>query len=272
MGNVSGGIPGTTSTTGTAPNRQSHETFATSPDGHFVGEDGFVVPKTFEEFYTQNPMGVRRWLMSKLQQRGADDRLMELEQELLLYLHSLPENSKHREKGANGHPVGCTDVIQCFDPIRQHGASVKRFHNFINLCLTNRLSTILTKQGRDALHRKNRLSIVQTPTDGSTEHLSARNEVDDRFLYRHSTYLADRHRRCQWSQTSVQTIFVQEFKAFLQREAPQMLAVVEAIANTASLKEASESLGISLKCLNKYRQRLKLLKNRFLTVGNALTG
>lgn len=265
-------IPRTGTLKGIEPHRPAQETFGTSPDGHFVGEDGFVVPKDFVEFYERNPMGVRRWLRSKVKQRGMDDLRLELEQELLLYLYSLPDNSKHREKGANGHEDGCTDVIQCFDPVKQHGASAKRFHNFINLCLTNRLSTLLTKQSRDALHRKNRLRIVATSADGSSGSESPRNGVDDRFLYRHSTYLASRHKGCRWSQTSVQTIFVQEFKTFVRREAPQMLAVLEAIANTGSFREASESLGISVKCMTKHQQSLQSLKNRFLTVGNALRG
>ena len=31
-------------------------------DGHYIGHDGFVVPKDFEEFYERFPLYVRKWV------------------------------------------------------------------------------------------------------------------------------------------------------------------------------------------------------------------
>jgi len=83
-----------------------------------VGEDGFVVPKDFGEFFERDPLRVRRWVTKRLNRRLGQDTILDLEQDLLLYLCALPPDSRFREKGANGRSDGCTDVIQCFDPVR----------------------------------------------------------------------------------------------------------------------------------------------------------
>jgi hypothetical protein len=127
------------------------ESFSVTADGRYVGEDGFHVPKDFREYFESDPLRVRRWLRRRLAGRFAKDTILDLEQDLLLYLCSLSPDSRFRQKGANGRPDGCTDVIQCFDPARHFGATAARFHHFINLCLANRLSSILAKQGRNPL-------------------------------------------------------------------------------------------------------------------------
>lgn len=131
------------------------ESFTVSPNGHYIGQDGFVVPKDFAEFFDRDPLWVRRWLRKRLRGSIGHEAILDLEQDLLLYLCSLPEKSKFRQKGTNGRPNGCADVIECFDPVRHFGAKAGRFHNFVSLCLAKRLSTIRYGQRRSPPHPLN---------------------------------------------------------------------------------------------------------------------
>lgn len=240
------------------------EPFSFSPDGHVVGRDGFVVPRNFDEFYERNPMGIRRWLMRRLPKRAGDDKVRELEQELLLHLCSLPDKSKYRRKSVN-HAQGCADRIQCFDPVRQHGASAKRFFNYVSLCLRNQLYTILSRQTRNPLCNEQNLTITDSASDddqkaNSTHH----SEVSGEYLYQHSSAARRESNKTGW-QANLQFMFIQEFRAFIEGQAPQLLVVVEAIACTGTLKEARESLGLTARTFEKYRKAIHVLKDRFVT-------
>jgi hypothetical protein len=104
--------------------------YTVSKDGHFVGDDGFVVPRSFEEFFERHPRYVRgrvrlRWPNVSSAER--EDR----ENELLIFLMTLPEKSKFRAPGYNGLPQGCRDRIQTFSPDHAYGASKPRFFNYV---------------------------------------------------------------------------------------------------------------------------------------------
>ena len=101
-------------------------------DSHFVGDDGFVVPGNFNEFFARFPQLVLSSYVRRRRQHGADD----LESELLLYLMTLPQRSKYRE-------AGLTDRIQSFDPARSYGASRARWQNWLNSLLHNRLCSLM---------------------------------------------------------------------------------------------------------------------------------
>ena len=107
-----------------------------------MGVDGFPVPKDFREFFERDPLWVRRWVTRRVGRRVGRDAVFDLEQELLVYLCALSPTSRFSERGANGRPMGCADVIQCFDPVRHYGATAARFHNFLNLCLLNQVERI----------------------------------------------------------------------------------------------------------------------------------
>ena len=143
------------------------ESFTVSRDGHYVGADGFLVPEDFREFFERDPLWVRRWIARRVGRRFGQDAAFDLEQELLLYLCAPSPKSRFRERGANGRPTGCADIIQCFDPVRHYGATAARFHNFLNLCLRNRLSTILAKQRREPVchDRAGRYSLAPEGTE-----------------------------------------------------------------------------------------------------------
>lgn len=230
-----------------------------------MGEDGFVVPKNFGEFFERDPLRVRRWVTKRLHRRFGRDTIPDLEQDLLLYLCTLPPDSRFRQKGANGRPDGCTDVIQCFDPVRHYGATAGRFHNFINLCLANRLSTILAKQRHNPIWDPRNLSI--SAFELSLENASgpeAAGRIDEAFLLKHSATFAAESRRRAHSEHPVLKAYVREFERFVGQQDPKLLLIVQAIQRCGTLRETERSTGMAN---HEFRRRwcdLSLLKNRFL--------
>jgi hypothetical protein len=182
------------------------ESFTISPDGHYVGQDGFLVPKNFEEFFERDPLWVRHWLTKRMRGRAERDAILDLAQDLLLYLCSLPEKSKFRRKGRNGRADGCTDVIQCFDPVR---------HN--------------------PLHHSNNLNISGPATErGSSE---GSGEASEEYLLIHSSILAMEYRKRKRSENILLRIFIKDFVSFTGKEAPELLAIIDAIQSTATSRK-----------------------------------
>jgi hypothetical protein len=93
----------------------THDLYTISEDGHFIGQDGFVVPRSFEEFFERHPRYVRG-RVRLCWPNGTDSEREDHESELLIFLMSLPDKSKFRALGYNGFPDGCKDRIQTFDP------------------------------------------------------------------------------------------------------------------------------------------------------------
>ncbi len=233
------------------------EPYTTSPDGHYVGCDGFVVPKNFAEFYEREPMSVRRFLMKKLHRQVVDEALLDMEQDLLLYLHYLPEKSKYRKEGK-------TDVISCFDPAKQHGANAKRFHNYLALCMSNRFCTLLHKQKKNPVYCKYNLSIVPELSErgrgDSGIPFQQSGEISEDFLHRVSVTAQSHH---DDEKTRIQTLFIAQFKDYVHRSAPEILPLVDAISS-GSVKEARATLGLNGRTFERYRETLELLRDCFL--------
>jgi hypothetical protein len=195
------------------------EPFTISADGHYVGKDGFIVPKDFGEFFERYPLRVRRWLTRRVRQRFSLDTILNLEQDLLVYLCTPAPNSRFRQRGANGRPDGCRDVIQCFDPVRHFGATAARFHNFINLCLANRLNTFLARQRLNPLCNPRNVSIVNFRENENGP--ESAGEVDEAYLFSHSGTFARECRRSADAEDAVLKAYVREFEQFvLERENP----------------------------------------------------
>jgi hypothetical protein len=208
---------------------------------------------------------VRRWVTKRLHRRFDQDTVLDFEQDLLLYLCTLPPNSRFREKGANGRPEGCTDVIQCFDPVRHYGATAGRFHNFINLCLANRLSTILAKERHNPVCDPRNLSISAfelSPENASGPAASGR--IDEAFLLKHSWTFAAESRRKAHADHPVLKAYVREFERFVGQQDPKLLLVVQAIQRCGTLLETERSTGMVNHEFRKCRHDVFLLKNRFL--------
>jgi hypothetical protein len=236
--------------------------FTIDPDGHYVGDDGFVVPKDFGEFFERYPLRVRRWVTRRLDRRFGQDWIVDLEQDLLLYLCTLPPDSRFRKKGANGRPDGCTDVIQCFDPVRHFGATAGRFHNFINLCLANRLSTILARQRRNPLCNPRNAGIANFQENERGPEPAG--EADEAYLRSHSRTFAAECRRRARADDPVLKAYLREFGQFVVLTKPKLIPVIHAIQRSATLRDAQKTIGLGNGEFLRCRQELGLLKDRFL--------
>src|ERR1019366_3562415 len=104
-------------------------------DGRFVGHDGFVVPKDFDEFHERFPQYVRNWVRRHADASAQKEDLEDWAQDLLIQLQHLPPTSKHRVAGKK-------DIVQTFDPHKHYGANQARFQNYINLCLANKFRSL----------------------------------------------------------------------------------------------------------------------------------
>jgi hypothetical protein len=237
------------------------EPFAESADGHYVGQDGFVVPKDFGEFFERYPLRVRHWLTRRLRQRFVKESILDLEQDLLLFLCTLAPESRFRRKGTNGRAVGCADVIQCFDPVRHFGATAGRFHNFINLCLANRLNTILARHSLNPLCNPRNVSLAHFHENEGRQEQAG--EVDEAYLLRHSVIFAGECCRRARAEDPFLKAYVREFERFVQQMKPRLVAVMHAIQRSATIRGAEKNLGMGNGEFRKCRQELSLLKNRF---------
>lgn len=228
------------------------DSFSQDEEGRFIGDDEFVVPKDFNEFYTLWPDYTRRWVMKRTHKVVVDPDVEDWEADLLMHLRYLPEKSKFRKPGVHRwHPEGCEDVIQVFDPILQYGASARRFFNYMKNCLSNRYSTINSKR------LKNPICALGNYALGSPMDETYSEVVDDEYIHRHCIVTQ--------SQTSQDTkIFLEEYKDFVASVDESLVPVLDALATTASYREASEDLHMNEAEFTRCRNRLRVLKDCFL--------
>jgi hypothetical protein len=108
------------------------ELIAKNADGHYVGTDGFVVPRNFTEFQERYPLYISSWVSKRFPEEI--DALTEI---LTTYVRTLPDTSVYREQGL-------TDLIQVFNPNAGHiqGADGMRFFHFVKVCLNRQLSRL----------------------------------------------------------------------------------------------------------------------------------
>jgi hypothetical protein len=217
----------------------------TIKDRHYVGADGFIVPANFEEYHLRYPDFVKRWIkkhvFGKFVATPAD--ASDLESELTLHLLSLPAASKFRRQGK-------TDRIQCFNPNKLSGATSGHFFYYIHICLQNRVRTMVDLEGRDALRdvaRNGHAGCLELKSD----HLRNINlsELDDRALEGNSPsademlyYLSQEVRLTVDKKFELveKAHFLKDFWRFVEKNEPEMLTVIEAIATTAFWVEAEK--------------------------------
>ena len=139
-------------------------------DGRYVGHDGFVVPKDFDEFHQRFPHHIPNWVKRHADRLALKEDLEDWTQDLIIHVKYLPPMSKHREAGKE-------DIVQTFDPAKHHGANQARFLNYINLCLANKFRTIHSKRRKDAMCHTGNLSL--------TGQVDAKNcgEADDEYCH-----------------------------------------------------------------------------------------
>jgi len=229
----------------------SGDSFTTDEDGHFVGDDGFVVPRDFGEFYMKYPEYTRRWVMKRIHRISVDMDVEDWEADLLMHLRYLPPSSKYRQPGSHRwHPEGCEDVIQIFDPILQYGASARRFFNYVKNCLSNRYSTIYSKQSKNPICTMGNL-VLGMPAEEYSE------VVDDEYVHHHCVQ--------PFKPVSEDVkIFLEEYRCFVNKTDPELLEVMAAIAQAGNYREAMEDMSMTEQEFNRARNRMRVLKDCFL--------
>lgn len=214
-------------------------------DGHYIGHDGFVVPKDFPEFYERFPQYVRRWVSRHAGACSSKGDIDEWTQDLCAHLSSLPATSKYRKAGNR-------DVIQTFDPVRHYGANLPRFLNYVNRCLANRFRTIHSNRMGDPICHAEPLSYSATaeeesaddkPHDALLERLkatdfSSRKQVDDRLL-------------------------IAEFIQFLRAQNPRLLSVLGTMTGTRA--EAARKLGATRTEIERLYRQIRKFGRAFLS-------
>jgi hypothetical protein len=227
---------------------RTHDPF-TVIGGHYVGHDGFNVPKNFDEFHERFPQYVRQWVRKHADRFAQPEDLEDWAQDLLIHLRYLPATSKHRKAGKQ-------DVVQTFDPRKHHGANSARFFNYINLCLANKFRSMQSARMKNPLSRPGNLSL--------TAHWEGedREQIGDEFCYAHSAYLRGRSQRQERKWDASHTL--SEFVEFLRREDASVLPVMGAIAATTRPAAAAESLGIAKPEFRRLYSRLRNLGQFFV--------
>jgi hypothetical protein len=217
-------------------------------DGRYIGHDGFVVPKSFDEFHERFPQYVRDWVNRHADRSTPKEDVEDWMQDLLIHLRYLPAASKHREAGKE-------DVVQTFDPHKHHGASSARFFNYVNLCLANKFRSMGSRRLKNPLYRPGNLSLTVYWEDAD------RDQVDDEFCHRRSEHLRERCQRQERQRDARQALA--EFLDFVRREDSSVLPAMEAIAATATLGAAAELLGTTKATFCRMRSRLRQLGTYF---------
>jgi hypothetical protein len=232
------------------------DTFTISADGHYIGDDGFVVPRNFDEFYEKYPKYVLNWVKKRLNRFVVDEDVEDWTQDLLIHMRWLPQASKHRLPGANGRPEGCMDVVETFDPYQQYGASERRFRNYINFCLANKFNTVQSKRQKNPVCRP-----------GNVAFGIALDEADptinsDEFIHANSQHLEAAADRVQKQHDD--RLFTNQFKNYVRKEDPSVFPAIEALEACGPMGEAAEYMGVTEPEFARYRARLKQLGECFL--------
>jgi len=230
--------------------------FTVNADGHFVGDDGFVVPMDFDEFYQRFPKYVLNWVKKRLNRFMVDEDVEDWTQDLLIHMKWLPQASKHRNPGANGRKKGCADVVETFNPYQQYGASERRFRNYINFCLANKFNTVQSKRQKNPVCRPGNVAFGVSLDETETQLNS------DEFIHSNSSHLAATAERVQKQHDD--RLFTNQFKDYVRKEDPSVFPAIEALEACGPMGEAAEYMGVNEQEFSRYRARLKQLAECFL--------
>ena len=217
-------------------------------DGRYVGHDGFVVPKDFDEFHERFPEYVRNWVKRHVDRSAPREDVEDWAQDLLIHLRCLPATSKHRKAGKQ-------DIVQTFDPHKHHGANSARFFNYINLCLGNRFRTMHSARMKNPICRAGNVSL------GGHFDESDSRQVDEEFCHLHSACLRGSCQRQERQRDARHALA--EFLQFVRHEDSRMLPVMEAIATGGMPGAAAELLGTTKADFCRMRSRLRQLGRCF---------
>jgi hypothetical protein len=223
-------------------------------NGHYVGSDGFVVPRDFDEFSSRFPNYVRKWVRKHSGGGVRPEDVDDWTQDLTIHLLALSPRSRYRDNGKQ-------DLVQTFDPQRHYGANQSRFWNYINLCLTNKFRTMRTARMTEPICRPGNVSLCGR--SDAEEH----GGVDDEFCHLHSI----RFRTASESllKQTQDRCFIGEFTEFISTNDGEAREGIEAILGSGSRADAAEFLGITNAQFGRIRNRLRLL-GRCFEAGSAV--
>lgn len=198
------------------------------PDGHYVGQDGFVVPQSFMEFYERYPNYIKNWVKKRLHGNAPEEDIEDWSQDLIIHMKYLPLTSKHRLDGKE-------DVVQTFNPFQQYGASERRFRYYINMCLTNKFNTVHGKRVKNPVCRKGNLSLSQSADDPMYEGGSVSGEVSDEYIFANSKHLSDAAERAEKNLEDKLT--TQKFLLYVEEHDATVVEVLKALHITGSTSD-----------------------------------
>ena len=231
-------------------NEPRHSDPFTIRDGRYIGHDGFVVPKDFDEFHERFPQYVRNWVRKHADTSTQKEDLEDWTQDLLIHLQHLPPTSKHRLAGKK-------DIVQTFDPHKHYGANQARFQNYVNLCLSNKFRTLHSKRIKDALSNPRNLSLdTQVEWDDPCS-------VDDEYCHTHSEHL--RRAAHASEKRDRDRAFLGEFVDFVRRKDPNSAPAIEMQLVAGAQRVAADSLGMKEREFTRTRNRLLQLAESFLS-------
>jgi hypothetical protein len=236
------------------------DAFTVSADGHYVGDDGFIVPMDFDEFYERYPKYVLNWVKKRLNRFQVDEDVEDWTQDLLIHMKFLPVTSKHRHPGANGRVQGCQDVIETFNPLQQYGASERRFRNYINFCLANKFNTVQSKRQKNPVCRPGTVPFNSADYDPTMSQGHA--PIGDEYIHQNSEHLkavAERQEK-----QNDDRHFTNQFKEFVMQHDPSVFPALEALERTGPLAEAATYMNVTEQEFSRYRARLKQLGECFV--------
>ncbi len=229
--------------------------FTVNADGHYVGDDGFVVPLDFDEFFERYPKYILNWVKKRINHFQVDDDVEDWTQDLIIHMKFLPSGSKYRRPGWNGRPDGCQDVVETFNPYKQYGASERRFRNYINMCLANKFNTVQGNRKKNPVCRPGTISFGASPDE--LEQASG----GDEYIHSNSPHLQAIAERREKQHDD--RLYTNQFKRFVKREDPAVYPAIEALEATGPLGEAAEYMGVTDAEFARCRARLKQLAECF---------
>ena len=238
-------------------------------DGHFVGIDGFIVPRDFPEFLDTHPDYILKWASRMLKQSRTHPDVQDWSQVLSMHLCQLPvgrevteeETEEVRVVGGKFTQLGFTDVVNVFNPWAHFGASARRFYNYINRCLTNKFLSLISKSTKEALaHLGLFLDDYAENTNPASDSQGASREY--MLMERSAVYNEAVN---QSTLLTTQQLFLQQFKTYLEKRNPDLVRLMDAIMEKDRIEEILVDLDIDH---NEFlRSRKKLVK-----ISKAFTG
>lgn len=233
----------------------------TGQDGHFVGCDGFKVPRSLAEFVERYPRHIPRWVAKKLGRRATLANVDDISSEMYVHLCHVPKGRTRRNpdgtiswRAGKFYQAGFHDVIETFNPWRQHGANAARFFAFVNLCLKNKYLLILKQANQDALNHVHDLDLgtaLAIPLDPDTV-------TPDSALIRYIQIRTAEDPSPVWDQQ----VYVDQYLRFVEQQDAKMACLAEAVCVADSFSEACR--GLSLNRSQGHQMRKKLV--RFTTM------